>query len=62
MNEVAESGDVIVITKNGQPAAQLGPAVLRPPTLAGAHRGRIDIVGDIVAPLHELWEAECLSS
>ena len=27
MNEVAESGNIIVITKNGQPAAQLAPVI-----------------------------------
>ena len=61
MNEVAESGDIIVITKNSQPVAQLAPVVSRPATLAGSHRGNIDILGDIVGPLGEPWNAECSS-
>lgn len=61
MNEVAESGDVIVITKNGQPVAQLAPVVSRPATLAGSHKGKIGIVGDIVGALNEPWDAECSS-
>jgi prevent-host-death family protein len=61
MNEVAKSGHVIVITKNGQPVAQLAPVVSRPATLAGSHKGKIDIVGDIVGPLSEPWDAECSS-
>jgi prevent-host-death family protein len=61
MNEVAESGTVVVITKNGKPVAQLAPVVLRAATLAGAHQGKINIVGDLIAPLDEPWDAECSS-
>jgi prevent-host-death family protein len=61
MNEVAESGTVVVITKNGKPVAQLVPVVSRAATLAGAHQGRIRITGDIVGPLGESWNAECSS-
>ena len=59
MNEVAETGETIVVTKNGQPVAQLGPVVSRATTLAGAHRGQITIRGDILAPVDKTWEAEC---
>jgi prevent-host-death family protein len=61
MNEVAETGEVIVITKNGVPVAQMGPAVSRPHTLAGAHKGKVLVTGDIVGPLGEAWEEECTS-
>jgi len=53
MNEVADSGDSIAITKNGHPVAQLGPIIVRPATLAGCHKGKISIVGDIVGTLGE---------
>ena len=59
MNQVAESGEIIVVTKNGQPVAQLGPVLSRTTTLAGAHKGQIAIRGDIVAPVDAAWEAEC---
>lgn len=59
MNEVAETGQIIVVTKNGQPVAQLGPVFSCTTTLAGAQRGQITIRGDIVAPVDETWEAEC---
>ncbi|MGH8566195.1 MAG: type II toxin-antitoxin system Phd/YefM family antitoxin [Gammaproteobacteria bacterium] len=62
MSEVAETGAIIVVTKNGRPVAQLGPVVSRATTLAGAHRGQITIRGDIVAPVDEAWEAACSSS
>jgi prevent-host-death family protein len=61
MNEVADSGDSIVITKNGHPVAQLCPVISRPATLAGCHKGKIGIVGDIVGSLGEPWDAECSS-
>lgn len=57
MDQVAETGSTLVITKNGRPVAQLGPVVSRTPTLAGAHRGLIAVVGDIVSPIDEEWEA-----
>ena len=57
MDEVAETGQPLVITKNGRAVAQLGPVVVRPRTLAGAHRGKIRILGDILAPIDAEWEA-----
>ena len=57
MDEVAETGQPLVITKNGRPVAQLGPVVSRPATLAGAHRGQITVVEDILSPIDEEWEA-----
>lgn len=59
MNEVEESGDTIVITKNGRPVAQLSPFINRPATLAGGHKGKIAVTGDIVGKLDVAWNAEC---
>ncbi len=56
IDQVAETGTPLVITRNGTPVAQLGPVVSRTRTLTGAHRGMIDVVGDIVAPIDEEWE------
>ena len=58
IDEVAKTGKSLVITKHGKPIAQLGPAVVRPKTLAGAHAGQIHIHGDIIAPIDVEWEAE----
>ncbi len=58
MDEVAETGDTIVITQNGRPVAQLGPVVERPKTLLGLHKGQIIIHGDIIEPIDVEWEAE----
>ena len=57
INEVAETGIPVVITKNGRPVAQLGAVAFQPTTLVGAHKGQIAIVGDILTPIDEEWEA-----
>jgi prevent-host-death family protein len=57
MDEVAASGEPVVITKNGKPVAQLGPVVSLPKTLRGLHKGQIQILGDIIEPLDAEWEA-----
>lgn len=58
MDEVARSGDEIVITKNGRPTARLLPYRKRFGDWFGADRDRIEIIGDIVSPLDVEWEAE----
>ncbi len=58
MDTVAETGETLVITKNGRPVAELHPVTKRVDTLFGAHKGLIEIKGDIIAPLDEDWEAE----
>lgn len=58
MDEVAASGEEIIITKRGRPVSRLAPYRERPKSLFGVDKGRIEILGDIVAPLEEEWEAE----
>lgn len=59
MDEVARTGETIVITKNGKPVAELRPH--RPPRVKspfGLLKGSIKIKGDIISPVGtELWEA-----
>ena len=55
MDEVAESGEEIVITKFGKPLARLGPLRGKPKAPFGAFKGEILILGDIVSPLPEEW-------
>ena len=57
MDEVAESGQEIIITKNGRPVSKLAPYRKRPDTFFGADKGKIKILGDIVSPLDIEWEA-----
>ncbi len=58
MDEVADGGGEIVITKNGKPVSRLVPYRERPKSLFGVDRGRMKIVGDIISPIDVEWEAE----
>lgn len=58
LEEVRNTGEPLLITRRGQPIAQVFP----PPTASpksgfGCMRGTIEIVGDIVSPLDEEWDA-----
>ncbi len=54
IDQVAETGETLVITKNGRPVAELRPIKKRVDTLFGLHKGRI--MGDIISPLDVEWE------
>ena len=62
MDEVAETGEEIVITKNRRPVAKLTPLKQRPKTLFGVDRGRIEILGDIVSPMPAEWYTDPVDS
>ena len=57
MDEVAKTGEAIVITKNGKPVSQLVPYRTKPKTFYGALKGSIEILDDIVAPIDSEWDA-----
>lgn len=57
MDAVSETGEEIVITKNGEPVAKLVPYRVRPESIFGIDKGSIRILGDIVEPLDVEWEA-----
>ena len=57
MDEVARSGEPLVITKNGVPVAELHPTRgTRRPTPFGLHQGT-RLIGNVIAPLNEAWSA-----
>ncbi|MEZ5598963.1 MAG: type II toxin-antitoxin system Phd/YefM family antitoxin [Pseudomonadales bacterium] len=58
MDQVASGGELVVITKNGVPVAQLVPVSTRPKTLFGLDAGGIRVLGDIVEPVATAWEAQ----
>ena len=58
MDEVAASGETVVITKHGIPITELVPAKRRPDTLFGAMKGSVTYMGDIISPTGEEWEAQ----
>ena len=57
MDEVADGGGEIVITKNGKPVSRLVPYEERPKSLFGLGRDRMKIIGDIISPIDVEWEA-----
>ena len=62
MDEVAESGEEIVITKNGQPVARLVSYRERPKTPFGRDRDRTTIIGGIISPMPAEWFADDASA
>ena len=55
MDEVAENGEEIVITKNGRPVSRLAPYREKRQPWFGADRDLIQIHGDIVEPMPSEW-------
>jgi len=58
MDEVAATGEPVLITKNGVPITELIPARQRPKTLFGSMKGSVTFMGDIISPIDVEWEAE----
>ncbi len=58
MDEVAETGEPIIITKNGHPVSRLVPYRSKPETLLGLMKDSMAITGDVISPLDEEWEAD----
>ena len=58
MDEVAASGEEIVITKNGRPVSRLAPYREKPKSWFGRDRDIIQIHGDIIEPIDVEWEAQ----
>ena len=57
MDQVAETGERVVITKRGIPVAELIPARDRRKSMFGAMRGMITYKGDIISPIDVEWNA-----
>ena len=58
LDEVQQTRKEIVITKRGHPVARLVPVEEEIPVIFGRMKGTIKILGDIVAPTGEIWEAD----
>ena len=57
MDEVAESGEEIVITKNGQPVSRLLPYREKPRSPFGRDRDIFRIHGALDEPIYVEWDA-----
>lgn len=59
LDEVTRTGEPLVVTKHGRPVAEVRPH--KPPrakSLIGLDKGRVRILGDIIAPAYDgEWDA-----
>lgn len=59
LDEVQRQRKEIVITKRGKPVARLVPVKNeRPESFIGSMQGTMEIVGDIISPVDEKWDAD----
>lgn len=58
MDDVAQFGEEIVVTKNGKPVSRLVPIKQRPKQVFGLHRGMWQLRDDLVEPVNEPWDVE----
>src|SRR5262245_35064614 len=58
IDEVAESGQPVTITKRGKAKVQVVAVREKPRTLWGATKGTFKIVGDIVGPIVDEWDED----
>lgn len=56
LDEVAEAGDSLIVTKRGKPVAVVGP-VQEPASLRGSVKFNVSD-DDLLAPLLERWDAD----
>jgi prevent-host-death family protein len=58
MDEVKKQHSSIIITKHGSPVAKLVPVEKKPTQLFGYLKNSVTIIGDIISPVDEKWEAD----
>ena len=57
MDEVARTGNAVIITKRGKPIAELVPHRGRNKKLRGILKDKLFIIGDIISPIDVEWDA-----
>lgn len=58
MDEVAKTGEPVIVTKNGQPVVELVPHKKKAKRdLIGLFKGDLAITGDIISPIDVEWDA-----
>lgn len=58
LDEVQQSRKEIVITKRGRAVARLAPVEEEFPSVFGRMKGSGVILGDIISPIDEKWDAD----
>lgn len=57
IDEVASTGDAIIVTKNGKPLAKLVPHHPPKQSPLGIWKDKVIIKGDIIGPIDVEWDA-----
>jgi len=57
IDEVANTGRAVVVTKNGKPLADLVPHRSAKKSPFGIWKGKVKITGDIMSPIDVEWDA-----
>ena len=57
MDDVQQTGEEIIITKNGKPVSKLVPYRVTAPTLLGLHRGKVSSGEKDIFSTGEDWDA-----
>lgn len=58
MEQVNQTQQEIVITKNGKPISRLVPYRKQLESFFGLHKSQVKSTDDLLAPLEESWDAE----
>ena len=58
MDEVANTGEPVAVTKRGREVVRVVPAVTKARPLFGRLAGTATHIGDIVSPVGEPWDAD----
>ncbi len=58
MDQIAATGETVILTKRGRSMVRLSPATNPPKRLCGFFKGRIRTTGDIIAPADGEWAVE----
>jgi prevent-host-death family protein len=58
MDDVARTGQSVVITKHGKPVAQLSPIPAQSRSLFGYMKHTMRLEGEILAPIDAAWSAK----
>jgi prevent-host-death family protein len=57
IDEVASTGNAVVVTKNGKPLVELVPHRAPKRSPLGIWKGKVTIKGDIISPIDAEWDA-----
>ena len=58
MEQINQTNEEIVITKNGKPISRLVPYRIQPDSLFGLHQSQVKSNDDLVASTGEPWESD----